>query len=88
MVVVRAFVCRLLVAVALLGPGASGRLWLCVLSFVLLFLFLGDLMAAGVTFQLPHGRDVGSQAQGHRPKNWCFLVVRSRFSSPTFSASL
>ena len=38
------------------------------------FSFPGDLMAAGVTFQLPHGRDVGSQAQGRRPQNRTFMA--------------
>ena len=54
------------------------------------------LRAAGVAFQLPDGRDVGSNffsflVDGHRPKNRLFrvsLCARASASSPSLSCSL
>ena len=85
------FSCCLLVAVALLGPGASGLWWLSVFFFFF-FLFPGDdpktdlfwLAAAGVTFQLSDGRDVGSRAKGTDPRTGAFRYPLRRYSRGVF----
>ena len=83
----------LVLGLGLLGVFPPGS-WFGRFFFLLcVFSFLGDgprtdhfrLATAGVTLQLPDGRDVGSK-HGHRPKNW-YLQVSPCVRRPGVSSS-